>query len=649
MILFSASLHLAAALPDLSAVDKLFREKRYAEALKGYSSCEKNRIGERGYVILRSAICAERLGDAIQRSQALRKLCAMEPTGADAKYVEAAYRMRYEKDAAPSRHTGDLDRFIREASMKFHGGGFAARIATHEVEKQIRSCNWRQALKTYKTYPVQYAAGISNAVEIVRQNVLKGVTVDGQSARAMARVYSFNPSLAEHLAAHTPDGCRAWLFWDRMADECLRGGKWEKALSLYGRAQECEICNRELVQFKIFSIFLTRPDKTDDVIARGETFLQAYPDSRWHYAVCKSLLGAMMSAKRFEEADALVNKSGFWKKPYFTPEINKVLAELGRQRAAEIKKRLAAQNEEGQETLGVALKLRREKKFAEAVAACDRIAASERKDAPKDAARHLAAQICFEDLSDYGAAGERYRKLMLTDGPEAQRKADKLLALRAVSCLIICGKMQVARDMLGSISPDKDDLALMSRMEALLSLARPMRKGAKSVARQVRAADVLFASGEYGVAMREYGKVVSAKGVDRDTVLLSRMQVARCLSRLREHSKARDAYESLIKAAGRCALSADALLRLGTVYAGALNDADSAERCLKKAATEYQGSLTAERALYNLVSLYIMTGKWELATDARLRFLKICKTERVRRIVDIEYGRFIKNKKIGRV
>ena len=31
---------LAAALPDLAAVDKLFAEKRYAEALKGYASCE---------------------------------------------------------------------------------------------------------------------------------------------------------------------------------------------------------------------------------------------------------------------------------------------------------------------------------------------------------------------------------------------------------------------------------------------------------------------------------------------------------------------------------------------------------------------------------------------------------------------------------
>jgi hypothetical protein len=113
----------SAPLPDLAVVDKLFKEKRYAEALKGYAGCEKCQIGERGYVILQTAICAERIGDGVRRGKALRKLCALEPAGADAKYVEAAYRMRYERDVAPSRHTGDLDRFIREACTKFRGGG----------------------------------------------------------------------------------------------------------------------------------------------------------------------------------------------------------------------------------------------------------------------------------------------------------------------------------------------------------------------------------------------------------------------------------------------------------------------------------------------------------------------------------------------
>ena len=63
----------------------------------------------------------------------------------------------------------------------------------------------------------------------------------------------------------------------------------------------------------------------------------------------------------------------------------------------------------------------------------------------------------------------------------------------------------------------------------------------------MRTADVLFASGDYGVAMKEYGKVVAAKGVERECVLSARMQVVRCLARLREYAKARDAYESLVK------------------------------------------------------------------------------------------------------
>lgn len=88
--LLLSPLLLSAALPDLAVVDKLFKEKRYAEALKGYAACEKCQIGERGYVILQTAICAERIGDGVRRGKALRKLCALEPAGADAKYVEAA-------------------------------------------------------------------------------------------------------------------------------------------------------------------------------------------------------------------------------------------------------------------------------------------------------------------------------------------------------------------------------------------------------------------------------------------------------------------------------------------------------------------------------------------------------------------------------
>ncbi len=80
-LILAIPLLLAAALPDLAAVDKLFAEKRYAEAMKGYASREKCQIGERGYVILRSAICAERLGDEVWRTKALRKLCALDPFG----------------------------------------------------------------------------------------------------------------------------------------------------------------------------------------------------------------------------------------------------------------------------------------------------------------------------------------------------------------------------------------------------------------------------------------------------------------------------------------------------------------------------------------------------------------------------------------
>lgn len=63
----------SAPLPDLAAVDKLFKEKRYAEALKGYAACEKCQIGERGYAILQSAICASALGDDAGAERCLKK------------------------------------------------------------------------------------------------------------------------------------------------------------------------------------------------------------------------------------------------------------------------------------------------------------------------------------------------------------------------------------------------------------------------------------------------------------------------------------------------------------------------------------------------------------------------------------------------
>lgn len=645
--LLLSPLFLAAALPDLAVVDKLFKEKRYAEALKGYAACEKCQIGERGYVILQTAICAERIGDGVRRGKALRKLCALEPAGADAKYVEAAYRMRYERDVAPSRHTGDLDRFIREACTKFRGGGFAARIATRELEKQVFACNWRQALKSYKAYKVLYAPSVSNAVQIIWLNILKGEKADAKSAGAIARIFADSPSLAEHLANHIPDACRAWLFWDKMADECLRGGKWDKALSFYDRAGGCADCNQELIQYKTISLFSARPNGANDVVARGRAFLRAYPNSNLHFAVCKTVLGSLVAARRFEEAEAFVKKSGFWREPYFTPEVNKLLADLERGKAEAERRRLALQKTDKSEMLAGVCKLREQKRFAEAVVECDRIAALDKEDAPKDAARRIAAQVCFEDLSDYKAAGERYRKLAEAEAAGVRREEDELLFLRAVSCLIICGEVREAHGLLESIKPHKDDLVLKGRLEALAEFAHPAKKSVKAIARLIRTADVLFASGDYGAAIKEYGKVVSAKGADREVVLSARMQVARCLARLREYAKARDAYESLIKTAGRCELSAVALVRLGTIYAGALDDAAGAERCLKRAADEYQGSPPAERALYNLMSFYVMTGKWELAADARLRFLKICKNERIRRIADVEYGRIITNRKIG--
>lgn len=63
--------------PGITVVNKLFESGRYAEALKGYLSCERAQIGDRGFVILREAVCAEKAGDSVSRGIALKKLCAM--------------------------------------------------------------------------------------------------------------------------------------------------------------------------------------------------------------------------------------------------------------------------------------------------------------------------------------------------------------------------------------------------------------------------------------------------------------------------------------------------------------------------------------------------------------------------------------------
>lgn len=139
-------------LPDVAVANKLFEEGRYAEALKEYIACERALIGERGFVILRETVCAEKTGDSVLRGIALKKLCAMEPVGNERKYVEAAYRMRFEKDVADSLHTGDLDRFLREVIRKFGGKGYAAEVAGTELKMLIRREEWNNVGRHLRQY-----------------------------------------------------------------------------------------------------------------------------------------------------------------------------------------------------------------------------------------------------------------------------------------------------------------------------------------------------------------------------------------------------------------------------------------------------------------------------------------------------------------
>jgi hypothetical protein len=81
----------AAEIPDIKAVDKLFKERRYAEALKGYVACEQARVGGIGYVLLQEAVCAEKTKDARMRKYAMKKLCDLDLSPKNIRYVEAAY------------------------------------------------------------------------------------------------------------------------------------------------------------------------------------------------------------------------------------------------------------------------------------------------------------------------------------------------------------------------------------------------------------------------------------------------------------------------------------------------------------------------------------------------------------------------------
>ena len=135
IIVFSACV--AAEAPDMKAVDKLFKERRYAEALKGYVACEQARMGGIGYVLLQEAVCAEKTKDARMRKYAMKKLCDLDLSPKNIRYVEAAYQKRYEELLSARHQSGDMERYLKELIEKFCGGGLVPRARVGDVRVRL--------------------------------------------------------------------------------------------------------------------------------------------------------------------------------------------------------------------------------------------------------------------------------------------------------------------------------------------------------------------------------------------------------------------------------------------------------------------------------------------------------------------------------
>ena len=635
-------------LPDVAVADKLFADGRFVEALKGYVACERARIGEPGHVIMREAECAEKTGDSVLRGIALKKLCAMDAGGNSRRYVEAAYRMRYEKDVADTLHTGDLDRFLREIIKKFGGKGYAAEVAGTELKKLIRREEWNNAGRYLRQYQAAYPEGLTNAVDFIGVHLVKAKPVSDESLRRLSGLFAYDVRLAEFIVGKCDKLAEAWRLHDCMGNLFARRAEPIPAIRSYERARSFPKSPAADLDYKILSVELVMPARRRAAVERALMYLKSRPDSKWHPSVFHQTVKVMFDEKLFDEVDLLLADKTVCREGYRNEQVKAIetaiAAERDKVRKAEVARKTGGNVDETFRQIGES---RRKGDFAAAVAKCDELMKTAGDDSVRERALRLSAEICFEDAEDFKSAGERYGRLIRLYYSEGRNLR---LEMRLIESMVINGQNKAAKSRIDEVKRvfnadlDVDDQHMLDSLAVISGRVESKRAGA--AAQTLRRADVLFAAEEYSRALKHYKSVAGIKGTSRNTISEALMQEARCLARTGQYDKALSCYAKLERQLGRHLMSSDALMRMAVIYAGNFNNGRKAMELYSRVENEYPWTDNAEQAMFYRMTLLMFSGEWDKAGELRKRFLRICKNDNARKTADTIYGGMIARRSI---
>ena len=134
----------------------------------------------------------------------------------------------------------------------------------------------------------------------------------------------------------------------------------------------------------------------------------------------------------------------------------------------------------------------------------------------------------------------------------------------------------------------------------------PLRRDSR-VARALFGADLLFAARETEKASRAYSEVILNAGLDKETEGYATLQMARCLAVIGQHEQALRTYRRFDTSLGDTKSAAPALLRAGTLCAGAMDDARCARSFFAMVSARYPDSPEAELADWYAATLLL----WE--------------------------------------
>lgn len=649
MILIIASVVvIAAEAPDMKAVDKLFKERRYAEALKGYMACEQARVGGIGYVLLQEIACAEKINDARLRKQALKKLCALDLSPENIRCVEAAYQKRYEELLSARHQPGDMDRYLKELVEKFRGGGLAAHTATAEVRSRLASAEWTAADRLFRNCCAAYPQSLTNAMRFVAENLQKKRAVAKDSLPVFLSLAREDLDFAMFLAEKGASLPGCWMLFDGVGDDLVKRGKADKALDCYRRASNCANAPANDLGYKVISLELGMPSKRGKAIPHALESLKDNPKSKWHFALFRLVLKALAEEGRFDEAEALAGNRKLVPRSYMTDSVaSDINGFRARREKREEEKRKKALIRRRDEPFVNVAKLRDSGKFHEALKACDAICAESCDKDFELRALRLSADICYGDLCDFHEAARRYESLVLDEGLPLGLT---LPVRRLLLSFIVVGREREAQDLLDRLpkhdatreNPEYNDI--IAGLAAGIGGVRPERLGV--AARTMRAANILFEAGETPLALKLFKRVNVKNGAVRGMENEAMMQEARCLGRLGQTGMALSAYRRLMQRVGRSKLASDALMRMAVLYAGLLGDREKAILCYEQVEAEYPNTPNAEQAMFYRLTMLMMAGEWEDAAKLRIKFLKICKNDSVRRAVDVAYGDAVKRRSL---